>query len=262
MSTSISATRDGPRAVITLAAEAGKPAVLDHEVLDALDQSLSIIEAALSEESPEGPRVVIIQSDSPKYFCAGANLKVLQTQTEANFPDWLEAGHGAIARLEALPVPVVAKVGGYALGGGLELALAADVIIAGESARLGLTEARLGFVPGWGGLFRLSERVGRSGAKHLFFSSQMVDGTRAAALGLVDQVVPDQDLDEAVRTFTDEILTNSAASLAAFKRVLDEEREASRQRVDSAEKVASMDCIRDPDTVARIQHYLSRKTPK
>ena len=98
MSTSISVSRDGPRVVITLTAEAGRPAVLDHEVLDLLNQSLSDIEDALKETGPNCPRVVILQSDSPKYFCAGANLKVLQNQTEANFPVWLVAGHRAIAR--------------------------------------------------------------------------------------------------------------------------------------------------------------------
>jgi enoyl-CoA hydratase len=258
MSTSIITSREGSHVVITLAAPPGKPPVLDHDVLASFEETLEAIDRDIREMREDAPRCVVLQSDSPKFFCVGANLNVLKTLTADNFGDWLELGHRVFALLENLPVPVVAKVGGYALGGGLELAMAADVIVAGESARLGLTEARLGFVPGWGGIFRLAERVGRSRAKQMFFSSEMVDARAAAAIGLVDRVVTDDSLDRAVGEFTDEIVSNNAGAVAAFKRILDDERNGARKRVDAAEIAASMDCIRDPDTKDRIKSFLNR----
>jgi enoyl-CoA hydratase len=178
----------------------GKPPVLDADVLASFEETVEAIDRDIREIREDAPRCVVLQSNSPKFFCVGANLNVLKTMTEDNFGNWFELGHRVFALLENLPVPVVAKVGGYALGGGLELAMAADVIVAGESARLGLTEARLGFVPGWGGIFRLAERVGPSRAKRMFFSSEMVDACAAIDVGLVDLQVEEHLLGKEVES--------------------------------------------------------------
>jgi enoyl-CoA hydratase len=256
--TTIETSTAGTRRVITLVPAEGKPPVLDPEVLASLEEAVLKIEDEVRRGGAEAPRSVVLQSASSKYFCVGANLNVLKSLNEENFGDWLELGHRVFSRIEALPVPVVAKVGGYALGGGLELAMAADVIVASQSARLGLTEARLGFVPGWGGVFRLAERVGRSRAKQLYFAGEIIDGSKAAALGVVDRVTSDDTLDSAVEEWTDAVAENNTTAIAAFKRILDDERGAARDRVDAAEVVSSIDCIRDPDTKERIERFLSK----
>ena len=126
-------------------------------------------------------------------FCAGHDLDSIATGERAprrHFePETVDA-------LEALPKPTIARIHGHCYTGGLELALACDLLIAAESARLGDTHGQWGLVPVWGMSVRLPERVGRSTAKELMFTCRRIGGSEAAALGLVDRCVPDDDLDD------------------------------------------------------------------
>ena len=252
-STSVSLETRGEIARISLNPPRNKPPTLDQSSLQELDTILEEI----MRKAPE-IRVVILESRSERFFCAGANLDVLKTLTAKNFGEWLELGHRVFALLENLPVQVVAKVGGYALGGGLELAMAADVIVAGESARLGLTEARLGFVPGWGGIFRLAERVGRSRAKRMCstparWSMPLWRRLSASSIGWW-RTIHWTKLSGNSRTRSRPITLPPWLPLNGFSM----KNVAARQRVDAAEIAASMDCIRDPDTKDRIKHFLNR----
>jgi enoyl-CoA hydratase len=161
--------------------------------------------------------------------------------------------------LEDLPCPVIARVDGYALGGGLELALAADLIYAADSGRLGLSEAKLGFIPGWGGCRRLAERIGFSRAKQLFFVGQAIDASEALQIGLVDHVCPAVVLDEAIRSYVEQLCECSANAIAAFKRILHETQDADRARNLAAEMEHSVACVRDPDTQQRLQDFFASR---
>ena len=143
--------------------------------------------------------MVIVESRSPKSFVVGANLAVLKAQDETNIGDWVKNGHRIFNQLQHLPQPVIAKVAKNALGGGLELAMACDFIIAGENARFGHPEAGLGVMPGWGGSYRLRMLVGPARAKEMIFTAQPIDAATACAWGLVNRVCKEEELDGAVR---------------------------------------------------------------
>jgi enoyl-CoA hydratase/carnithine racemase len=121
-----------------------------------------------------------------------------------------------------IPKPVVAAVTGYALGGGLELALCADFRVAGESARVGQPEILLGIIPGAGGTQRLPRLVGPARAKDIVFTGRFVGAEEALAIGLVDRVVPDADVYQAARDLVSRYATGPAAALRAAKQAIDD----------------------------------------
>jgi enoyl-CoA hydratase len=237
-----------------LPAAAGKPPTLDHAALDRLDAALAQVEAQAG-----ALRVLFLRSASPKYFCVGADLVALRQVSTDTIAAWIEHGHRVFNRLEDLPLPVVARVEGYALGGGLELALACDLIFAGESAQIGQTEARLGFVAGWGGSWRLPRRIGPARAKELFFTARIISAAAAERLGLVDFVGPGATLEAHCRAFAADVVAGSAVSAREHKALVAGAGGRPRSEACSAETRASLDCLRAPDTQARLAAFFARK---
>jgi enoyl-CoA hydratase/carnithine racemase len=129
--------------------------------------------------------------------------------------------HEAMNAIAGLAKPVVAAITGYALGGGLEVALAADFRVAGETARLGQPEILLGVIPGAGGTQRLPRLIGPAKAKDLVFSGRMVGAAEALAIGLVDQVVPDSDVYQAAVDMVKRYAAGPALALRAAKQAID-----------------------------------------
>src|ERR1700751_4595138 len=178
---------------VTLETEGGIGTIrLNRPKVNALDDQV----AANLAEPPRGAaasddvRAVIVYGGE-KVFCGGADIEVM---AEAGYAEMaLRSGRlqEAAGLVAALPKPVVAAITGYALGGGLELALAADFRLAGERARVGQPEILLGVIPGAGGTQRLSRLIGPARAKDIVFSGRMVGAAEALQIGLVDQVVPD-----------------------------------------------------------------------
>ncbi len=161
--------------------------------LNALDgptlQALGAVVRTLRDDA--SVRAVVVTGAGEKAFSAGADIAAMAAMGGEQGHGYSRLGHEVLAALEALEVPVVAAVNGVALGGGLELALACDFIVAAERARLGLPEITLGLVPGFGGTQRLVVRVGLARARELIYLGGMVKAPEALALGLVDKVVPD-----------------------------------------------------------------------
>ena len=159
----------------------------------------------------------VVLRGAGRSFCAGHDLESIATGERApsrHFePETVDA-------LEQLPQPTIARLHGHCFTGGLELALACDLLIAAESTKLGDTHGQWGLVPVWGMSVRLPERVGRSTAKELMFTSRRIDGRAAAAIGLVDRCVPDDELDEAVDALATEILANSGGTNRIVKRLI------------------------------------------
>jgi enoyl-CoA hydratase/carnithine racemase len=164
----------------------------------------------------ESVRCVVL-AGAGRSFCAGHDLSSIAGGERApsrHFePETVDA-------LEQLPQPTIARIHGHCFTGGLELALACDLLIAAESTQLGDTHGQWGLVPVWGMSVRLPERVGRSTAKELMFTSRRIDGTTAASIGLVDRAVPDDELDAAVDALAAEILRNSPGTNRRVKRLL------------------------------------------
>jgi enoyl-CoA hydratase len=135
-------------------------------------------------------RVLLVTGAGEKAFVAGADISEMQSMTAVQAQAFSEAGMRVMHALEALPVPVIALVQGYALGGGCELAMACDWIIAADSAVFGQPEVNLGIPPGFGGTQRLARRVGRARALELVTTARQVRADEALAIGLVARVVP------------------------------------------------------------------------
>lgn len=147
--------------------------------------------AQLNAEAMRGQvRAVVLTSSHPTAFCVGADLKERNTFTDADLMAQRPVARAAYRGVLDLPVPAIAAVDGFALGGGCELALSCDLIIAGEDATLGLPEVSVGVIPGAGGTQLLTRRVGWSRAAQLIFTAQRLRGAQAHAHGLADEVVP------------------------------------------------------------------------
>ena len=181
MQTHINFKRHKDVVTLTFASEeAGKPPTLDLDVLDRLSDVLERI------EEDEDLRGVVIRSNSEKYFVVGADINALREMDTTSIVTWVQRGHEVFNVLAELRLPVIAWVEGYALGGGLELAMACDLILATDNAKLGQPEAKLGLVSGWGGSHRLPRRVGLAKAKEMFFTGNILDARTAYDFGLVD----------------------------------------------------------------------------
>ena len=164
---------------------------LNSEVLKELNHAIDTIESQVSKI-----RVLTIRGAGEKSFVAGADISEMVKLTPLEAREFLTYGQRVLDRIEGLPVPVVAVINGYALGGGLELALACDIRLATENAILGLPEVSLGLIPSFGGTQRLTRAVGSSVAKSMILMGKKIDANRAYELGLVDDVTSFENLGE------------------------------------------------------------------
>lgn len=233
----------------------GKPPTLDLDVLQQLENILKTIEA-----DPGELRAIIIRSNSEKYFVVGANIDALGELNAERIVPWVQRGHAVFNQLAEFPLPVIAWVEGYVLGGGLELAMACDLILATDNAKLGQPEAKLGLVSGWGGSHRLPRRVGLAKAKEMFFTGNIVDARTAYNIGLVDYV----GIREAVQKYLDHLLEGirscSPVAVAQMKLLLDDSLDMTIDENSLAEASASYRCMEDATTQARIGAFLAESS--
>ncbi len=157
---------------------------LDRKTVEELDRAMA--DAAAQPEV----LAVILTGAGPKAFVAGADINELARQTPLGGKDYSLYGQGVLARIESLGKVTIAAVNGFALGGGCELALACNLRVASENAKLGLPEVTLGIIPGFGGTQRLARLVGKGKALELILSGEMVDAKEAHRIGLVNRVAP------------------------------------------------------------------------
>jgi enoyl-CoA hydratase len=203
---------------VTVACAGGVATItLDSAPANALSEALlAELRDAVGSPPVRGARVVVIGSGLDRFFAAGADLKLLATLDRRGFAAYLARLRGVLDDIAALPQPTIAAVGGMALGGGLELALACTLRVASGGARLGVPEVRLGLLPGAGGTQRLPRLIGRSRALDLLLTGRAVSGEEALRLGLVDRLGTDADA-EATALAT-EIAAFPAASTQAIVR--------------------------------------------
>lgn len=187
------------------------------EALNALSQSLLEELAEIPELVQQDPEVrAVIFTGEGKAFAAGADLKEIAAIKDPFMGrEYALFGQRVFAEIAALPVPTIAAINGYALGGGLELALACDLRVAAKTAKLGLPEVGLGLIPGFGGTQRLPRLIGRGRALDLIFTGRHVDAEEALFLGLVNRVAEDA-LEEA-KKLAQKILKNAPIALALAK---------------------------------------------
>jgi enoyl-CoA hydratase len=172
------------------------------KVLNALNRALfAELDAALSEIAADNAiRAVILTGSGEKAFAAGADIQELAQASAIEGQQLALEGQRIFAKLENLGKPVLAAINGFALGGGCELAMSATLRIAGDTARLGQPEVKLGLLPGYGGSQRLPRLVGKGAALKLLLTGEIISAGEALRIGLVDEVVPAADLLPRVRT--------------------------------------------------------------
>jgi enoyl-CoA hydratase len=184
--------------------------------LNALDDAtIAELGAAIDEVvSRKDIGGAIVTGAGPKAFVAGADISELATQGSLDGRARAMLGQRIFTRFEQSPKPVIAAVNGFALGGGLELALACHIRIASENAKLGLPEVKLGIGPGYGGTQRLPRLIGRGRALQLILTAEMTDAAEAYRIGLVNKVVPAAELMAAAEAMMRQILANGPVALA------------------------------------------------
>jgi enoyl-CoA hydratase/carnithine racemase len=163
----------------------------------------------------------VVVTGGPRVFSTGADVEEMARWDYTDAVDRSRALQAAFTAVAAIPQPTVAAVAGFALGGGCELALCCDVRVAGDNARLGLPEIRLGIMPGAGGTQRLPRLVGPARAKELIFTGRFVGADEARAIGLVDQVVPPDEVEAAARAWAAQFVDGPAYALRAAKQAVD-----------------------------------------
>jgi enoyl-CoA hydratase/carnithine racemase len=195
---------------------------LDRPPMNALNSQVQqeIAAAAGQVTGDEGVRAVIIYGGE-KVFAAGVDIKEMAGASYAAMAADSRRLQDAFTAVAEIPKPVVAAITGYALGGGLELALCADFRVAGEGARVGQPEILLGVIPGAGGTQRLPRLVGPARAKDIVFTGRFVPAAEALGMGLVDQVVPDADVYAAATELVSRFATGPALALRAAKQAID-----------------------------------------
>jgi enoyl-CoA hydratase len=193
------------------------------EKLNALDREmLAALESIFAElDRDMDIRVVILTGAGERAFSVGADIKVWSELEPLDmWRRWVRDGHRIFSAIAQLRQPVIAAVNGYALGGGLELALAADIRIALRSARFAAPEVKIGTLPGWAGTKHLVDLVGPGRARHLILTGQQIDAETAERWGLVSQIVPDDELMERATELAKDIATNSPVAVQLAKQVL------------------------------------------
>jgi enoyl-CoA hydratase len=208
----IHVAREGPIAILTV----NRP-----KSLNALNaKTLREMTGAVRELADES-RAIILTGAGDKAFVAGADIAEMAPMTPWTAREFSELGHVLTALLEDIPCATIAAVNGYALGGGLELAVACDMIYASENAKLGLPEVTLGVTPGFGGTQRLVRLVGKLRAKEIIFTGEMVDAQTAARIGLVNAVVPQQELLDHCKKVASKIAQRGPLAIGRAKRLVE-----------------------------------------
>jgi enoyl-CoA hydratase len=192
------------------------------KVLNALSRgAVADLTAALaSVASDRSIRALILTGAGEKAFVAGADVGEMLGMSPSDALAFAEAGHRLGTAIEALVVPTIAAVNGFALGGGCELAMTCDLIYASANARFGQPEVNLGVIPGFGGTARLVRRIGLPRAREWLFTGEVVDAARANALGLVLEVLPQDKLLPHCREVAKKIAGKGSLAIAQLKRVI------------------------------------------
>jgi enoyl-CoA hydratase len=219
-------------------------------------------QAADHVAAEEGVRALIVTGAGPKAFVAGADIAELSRMNPVSAQATAERGQAALAALEALDIPVIAAVNGFALGGGMELALACHLRVAAENAILGLPEVGLGIIPGYGGTQRLSRLVGRGQALELILTGRKVGAEEAARMGLVNRVVPKGKAMESAKELANSILANGPVAVSLALRAVREGLEMSQAAGQAFEASLFGLATATEDMKEGMQAFLEKRRPE
>jgi enoyl-CoA hydratase len=219
-----------------------------EQVLDGLE-----IDAAV--------RVVLITGAGEKAFVAGGDIRYLDSLDVEGARSFALQAQRVLERIETFPKPVIAVVNGYALGGGCELAMACDLRIAAESARFGQPEVKLGIIPGFAGTQRLARLVGKGRAKELIFTGEMIDAREAWRIGLVNRVVPGNQLLAEAKAVAAKMIDKSASAIRIAKDAIETGMEIDFARASRYEADLFALCFATPDAREGLAAFAEKRPP-
>ena len=235
---------------------------LDRPPLNALDRALLCELEARIAELAQGPGVrAVVLTGAGRAFAAGADIAEMSGMTPSAAEAFSRLGHRVFAALEALPVPSIAAVNGYALGGGCELACACDWIYASAKARFGQPEVNLGIIPGFGGTSRLTRRVGLARAKEMVLGGAPVSAEEALRIGLVNRVFPPEDLLAGALAVGETIAAKGPLAVAAAKRVMQEGQDVDPRVAHALEQQAFGLVFSTEDRAEGMAAFLEKRDP-
>ena len=233
------------------------------QVLNALNSNLlqELAHALDQVAADEDIRVLILTGAGEKAFVAGADINELAAFNALQAKRFSESGHALLNRLQALPIPVIAAVNGFALGGGSEIALACDFIYASENAMFGQPEINLGIIPGFGGTQRLPRLVGKNMAKEMIFTGKMITADEAFAIGLVNTVCPQLQLMEEVIKTARTMAAKGKVTLRAAKQAINSGMNVDLATACNIETDAFALCMDSPDAKEGTSAFLEKRKP-
>ena len=232
-------------------------------VLNALDAAASdALEAAWQRiEADRSVRAVVLTGAGERAFCTGADMKGGGVSGLEYWAASRPGGFGGLALRSTLDVPVIARVNGHALGGGLEMMLGADIVVAAEHATFGLPEPRVGRLPLDGGMVLLQRQIGFRAAMAMMLTGRRIPAREALAIGLVNEVVPGAELDAAVDRWVADLLACAPLSLRAIKQTVRRTAQLSAQEAQAMRLPAVVECLRSRDGEEGVRAFVEKRAP-
>ena len=231
------------------------------KALNAINPQLNAeVHQALDEiEKDPSLRVVVMTGEGDKAFIAGADISYMVNLPPLGARRWSQEGHDLGFRIENFPLPVIACVNGFALGGGTEMAMACDFIYASETAKFGQPEINLGLIPGFGGTQRLARLVGKAIAKELCMTGLMISAQEAKTIGLVNKVFPPDKLWEETMKTANLIASKGKVALRSVKQCIDRGYDTDLRRGCQTESDHFGLCLSSPDAKEGMSAFLEKR---
>jgi enoyl-CoA hydratase len=212
-------------------------------------------------ENDNSVKVIIITGEGERAFCAGADLAGIKKSTKEEFMQFIEKGQLLMRRIETMEKPFIAAINGFALGGGLELALACDIRIASEKAKMGTPEVGVGLIPGWGATQRLPKVIGMGRAKELILTGIHITANDAERLNLVNKIIAPEELLNAAKEIAEKIAGNAPVAVKLAKSTTNVAFDMSIDEGYKHELEAEKKCFETEDLQEGIQALFDKRKP-
>ena len=228
---------------------------LNSEVLTELDAALDALDL-------NDVRVLVITGSGEKSFVAGADIGEMSTLTKAEGEAFGKKGNDLFLRIESFPIPVIAAVNGFALGGGNEISMSCDIRICSENAVFGQPETGLGITPGFGGTQRMARLIGMGRAKELLYTARKVKAPEALAIGLVQGVYPVEQLMEEALKMAGRIAGNAPIAVRATKKAVNDGLQVDMDRAIEIEEALFGSCFETEDQQNAMGAFVEKRKPE
>ena len=225
---------------------------LNEEVLNELEQTFDAVDLSVI-------RCLILTGAGEKSFVAGADIGAMSTMTKAEGAAFGKKGNDIFLKIEKFPIPVIAAINGFALGGGCEISMSCDIRICSENAIFGQPEVGLGITPGFGGTQRLARLVGAGMAKQLIYTARNIKADEAKRIGLVNEVYPLEELMPAAKKMAASIAANAPIAVRACKKAINEGLQVSIDEGVAIEEELFGSCFESYDQVEGMANFLRKK---